>query len=187
MRILEEIGIKFQAEEAVTSFADAGCIICEDKTTVRIGRETIEQALTTVNFQIKISPRNEARKVKVGGDHVTFASVLGPPYCSDIENGRRRGTLKDYYYFISLGQYFNVIHMISSAPVEPMDIPLETHHIYSTLRALELSDKVPYLFCQSRQRIHDELSMIAIAKGTDREGFSKETSSFSIINSNSPL
>ena len=29
--------------------------------------------------------------------------------------------------------------------------------------------------------------MIAISKGTDREGLSKETSSFSIINSNSPL
>ena len=187
VRILEEIGIKFQAEEAVTSFANAGCIIGEDKATVRIGREIIEQALTTVNSQIEILPRNQARKVKVGGDHVTFASVLGPPYCSDIENGRRQGTLKDYCDFIRLGQYFNVIHMISGAPVEPMDIPLETRHLYSTLRALELSDKVPYVFCQSRQRIHDALSMIAIAKGTDREGLSKETSSFSIINSNSPL
>ena len=41
VRILEEIGIKFQAEEAVSSFANAGCIVGEDKTTVRIGREII--------------------------------------------------------------------------------------------------------------------------------------------------
>ena len=77
--------------------------------------------------------------------------------------------------------------MISGAPVEPMDIPLEVRHLYSTLKVLELSDKVPYVFCQSRQRIHDTLSMIAMAKGTDREGLCKEPSTFSIINSNSPL
>ncbi len=187
LRILEEIGVKFQAEEAVSVFSKSGCIISKDKMTVRIGQEIVEHALSKVKSQIEITPRNVARKVIIGGNHVTFASVLGPPYCSDIDTGRRQGTLNDYCNFIRLGQYFNVIHMISGAPVEPMDIPLEVRHLYSTLKVLELSDKVPYVFCQSRQRIHDTLSMIAMAKGTDREGLCKEPSTFSIINSNSPL
>jgi trimethylamine--corrinoid protein Co-methyltransferase len=77
--------------------------------------------------------------------------------------------------------------MISGAPVEPMDIPLEFRHLHSTQKVLELSDKVPFVFCQGRQRIHDTLDLIAMAKGMDRSGLVEEPSTFTIINSNSPL
>ena len=187
LRVLEEIGIRFQDEDAVAIFAGAGCLIGDDGMTVRIGRDVVEQALKTVKSEVVLTPRNRERAVTIGGNHVAFASVLGPPYCSDIEKGRREGTLDDYSNFVRLGQYFNVIHMISGAPVEAMDVPLETRHLYGTLKTLELSDKVPFVFCQGRQRIHDALDMIAMAKGMDRSGLMKEPSTFTIINSNSPL
>ena len=187
LRVLEEIGIRFQADEAVEIFASAGCIIGEDGMTVRIGREIVNQALKSVKSKVTLYPRNRERAVTIGGNHIAFASVLGPPYCSDLENGRRQGTLDDYCNFVRLGQYFNIIHMISGAPVEPMDIPLEFRHLNSTLKVLELSDKVPFVFCQGRQRIHDALDMIAMAKGIDRSGLVDEPSTFTIINSNSPL
>ena len=187
LRVLEEIGVKFQAEEAVVIFANAGCIIGDDGETVRIGRDVVEQALKTVRSHVALTPRNRERAVTIGGSQVAFASVLGPPYCSDIISGRRQGTLEDYCNFVRLAQYFNVIHMVSGAPVEPMDIPLEMRHLHSTLKVLELCDKVPFVFCHSRQRIHDTLDMIAMAKSMSRDDLIKEPSTFSIINSNSPL
>ena len=125
LRVLEEIGIRFQAVEAVEIFAKSGCIIGEDGMTVRIGRDIVNHALKNVKSKITLTPRNRNRAVTIGGNHVAFASVLGPPYCSDLENGRRQGTLDDYCNFVRLGQFFNIIHMISGAPVEPMDIPLD--------------------------------------------------------------
>ena len=52
---------------------------------------------------------------------------------------------------------------------------------------LTLTDKVPYVFCQSRERIADVLTMCAIARGETLEEFGARPGVFSIINTNTPL
>ncbi len=187
LRILEETGVTFRAPEVVKVFARAGCLIGEDGANVRIGREIVEHALASAPGQFEVTPRNKDRAVTVGGDYLTFTTVLGPPNCSDLEKGRRQGTLEDFSNFVRLGQFFNIIHMISGSPVEPVDVPVEVRHLYSTLKSLQLSDKVPYVFCHSRQRMHDVFDMIAIANGIERDDLKTQPSTFAIINTNSPL
>ena len=60
----------------------------------------------------------------LGGDHIAFVCVGGPPHISDLDRGKRNGTLEDTRNIIKLNQHFDVIH-IQSPNVEPQDVPLE--------------------------------------------------------------
>lgn len=187
LRILEEIGITFQDQEALELFRKAGAIV-DASGIVRIGREIVSAALKTVPRQFDLIPRDPTKTVTIGGDHLTFATVLGPPNCSDLDHGRRPGTLEDYGNFIRLGQYFNILHMIAGSPVEPNDIEVDIRHLEAVRLMLQLTDKVPYLFSQGRQRLWDGMELVARSLGyEDREGLKQMPRLYSIINTNSPL
>jgi trimethylamine---corrinoid protein Co-methyltransferase len=185
LRILSEIGIYFHDDEARDLFAAAGALVDAGSHNVRLGREIVEEALASVPSSFRIVSWNPERALVIGDGRMAFTTVLGPPNCSDLERGRRPGTLEDFRDFVRLGHHFNIIHMMGGSPVEPMDIDVPVRHLESTRTMLRATDKVPYVFCHTRKRIHDVLDMIAITKGTTRDRL--ETSTYAIINTNSPL
>lgn len=187
LRILEEVGLNIHHAEGFELFRRAGAVVDEATRRVRIGRDLVEAALATAPATVTLGTRNPARSIVVGGDHLCFTTVLGPPYCSDLVRGRRPGTLADYSDFVRLAQHFNVVHMNGGSPVEPQDVAIPVRHLEAAHAMLTLSDKVPYVFCHSRQRIHDVLEMIAIARGLTLDALRDAPSTFSIINVNSPL
>ncbi len=187
LRILQEIGIVFNDEEALSIFRAAGALV-DGEGRVRIGEELVAQALLTAPARFTLSARDAEKAVEIGGDALAFSTVLGPPNCSDLQRGRRPGTLADFADFVRLGQYFNIIHMIAGSPVEPNDVPVEIRHLESTRTMLSLSDKVPYLFAQGRQRLWDGLELVALGLGLEgREALVERPRTYSIINTNSPL
>ncbi len=186
LTILETIGVRCAVKGARGIFAKAGAIIDESDNRVRVGRDIIEQALKTVPSGFTLTPRNRDRAVKLGHDHFTTAAVLGPPNCTDLLRGRRTGSLADLSELLKLTQYFNVVQM-NGWPVEPLDIEVRNRHLDAAFAMLTLTDKVPYVFCQSRQRIEDVLSLCAIARGETLEQFAQRPGVFSIINTNTPL
>jgi trimethylamine--corrinoid protein Co-methyltransferase len=186
LSILETIGVRCAVKEACGLFARAGAIVDPSDNRVRVGRDIIEEALRTVPSQLTLTPRNATRAVTLGGDSVTTAAVLGPPNCTDLVRGRRTGTLADLSELLKLTQFFNVIQM-NGWPVEPLDVEVRYRHLDAALAMLTLTDKVPYVFCQSRQRIEDVLTMCAIARDETLEEFGRRPGVFSIINTNTPL
>lgn len=186
LRILEEIGVRCALPEARGVFEKAGAIVDETDNRVRLGADIVEHALRTVPAEITLVPRNPARSARLGGDWLTTAAVLGPPNCRDLVRGRRSGSLVDLSELLKLTQFFNVVQM-NGWPVEPLDIEVRYRHLDAAMAMLTLTDKVPYVFCQSRQRIEDVLTMCAMARGETLEEFSKRPGVFSIINTNTPL
>ena len=184
--ILERIGVRCQVKEARDIFARAGARIDESDGRVRVGREIIEEALKTVPADITLVPRNAEHAVPLGHDDLTTAAVLGPPNCTDLLRGRRSGSLADLNELLKLTQFFNAVQM-NGWPVEPLDVEVRYRHLDAAFAMLTLTDKVPYVFCQSRQRIADVLSMCAIARGETLEEFASRPGVFSIINTNTPL
>ncbi len=184
--VLESIGARIYSSEALEIFARAGAIVDMANQRVRLGRDIVLNAIRTFVSEVRLTPRNPDRTVMIGGDNLAFATVLGPPYCTDIERGRRNGNLADYCDFIRLAHHFNIIHMIGS-PVEPVEIPVPERHLDMALQTLLLTDKVPYVFCQSRERIHDAFNLFAIARGETLEEFGNRPGTYSIINTNTPL
>jgi trimethylamine--corrinoid protein Co-methyltransferase len=184
--ILETIGVRCQVKEARDLLRQAGARVDEGEGLVRLGREIVAQALTTVPSSITLVPRNPARAVTLGHDRMTTAAVLGPPNVTDLLRGRRTGTLADLTELLKLTQVFNAVQM-NGWPVEPLDIAVRDRHLVAAEAMLTVTDKVPYVFCQSRQRISDVLTMCAMARGETLEQFARRPGVFSIINTNTPL
>ena len=184
--ILERIGIRCQVPEAQDILRSAGARVDGGDGRIRLGRDIVQSALQTAPAEFTLTPRNPAHAVRLGGIHLTTAAVLGPPNCSDRVRGRRSGTMADMAELLKLTQFFNCVQM-NGWPVEPLDIEVTDRHLDTALAMLTLTDKVPYVFCQSRKRIEDVLTMCAIARGETLEQFARSPGVFSIINTNTPL
>jgi trimethylamine--corrinoid protein Co-methyltransferase len=186
LHILEAIGVVVHAPEGRAIFAKAGARVDEETRRVRVGADIVEHALKSIPSRITLTPHNPARTVTLGENFMVTAAVLGPPACTDLERGRRSGTLADLSELLKLTQFFNAIHM-NGWPVEPLDIEVRNRHLEAARAMLTLTDKVPYVFCQSPGRIRDVFEMCAIARGETLDEFANSPGVFSIINTNTPL
>lgn len=187
MRVLEEIGIDFLNEKAKQILAEAGCMVDPDTNNVRMDRDFVMQQVRKAPSEFHITPRNPARKVSVGGDHMLFLNVASPPNCSDLDRGRRVGDRNSFRDLIKLTQYFNCIHMVSGYPVEPVDLHPSIRHLDCLYDMLTLTDKVVHAYSLGKERIEDAMEMVRIAGGLSVEEFDASPRMFTNINSTSPL
>ena len=186
LRILEDIGMRVLLPEGRARFKVAGASVNEDTMMVRIDRSIVERAIVTAPKMIEVVAGTAHRNVRLGGRHVAFLSVAGAPHATDIERGKRPGTLEDFENFMKLTQSFDVLHMLT-AVMEPQDVPVNLRH-YATMRAaLTLSDKVPWVFCRGMRQVRDCFEMIRIARHLSEEEFSAAPRCYTVINTNSPL
>ena len=186
LQILEEIGIKTLLPEARAIFQKAGAEVDEGEQRVRLPEELVMQAMASIPARVRLQPRNPERWVEVGEDAVGFVTVGGPPHVTDLERGRRAGTLADFNDFMRLAQSFEVVHIVSS-PVEPMDVDLRVRHLALTDGVLTFTDKVPFVYCRGPQAVADAFEMVRIAGGLSHEAFRDTPSCFTVVNANSPL
>lgn len=186
LHLLSEVGVRCPVPEAQALTQKAGARIDTDNHRVRLGRDIVEAALATVPSELTLTPRNPAHAVRLGGRHMATATILGPPNSTNLLRGRRSGSMADLSELLQLTQYFNAVQM-NGWVVEPLDIEVRYRHLEAALAMLTITDKVPYIFSQSRQRIEDVLSLCAMARGESLEDFGKRPGVYSVINSNTPL
>ena len=185
LEVLEDIGIEIGNAEACSILKDAGAIV--EGYHVRIGREIVEQGLETVPATFTFHARNPDHNLIVGGDHVIFGPVGGPPNCSDMDGGRRPGTYEDAKNFIRLSQYFNCIHVSGGICVDALDLHASVRHLHIARAKAKLTDKVGFATSTGRHRLYDGIECARIARGIDHEQLLREPSVFTVINTNSPL
>ena len=107
--LLEEIGIEFRRDApSLTLWRDAGADVKGER--VRIPRGLCRELLRTAPREFTLTARNPDRSVRFGGDATVFSPVGGPPFVSDLEGGRRYGTLADLTNFIRLAHTAPAIH-----------------------------------------------------------------------------
>ncbi|MEO0823297.1 MAG: trimethylamine methyltransferase family protein [Pseudomonadota bacterium] len=187
MRVLEEIGIDFLHDDARAHLKRAGCTVSDDAPTVWMDRAFVREMIALVPSQFTITPRNPERRITIGGNHQVFGNVSSPPNCSDLDSGRRSGTMEDYRNLVKLSQSFNCIHLIGGYPVEPVDVHASVRHLHCLRDKLVLSDKVAHAYSLGTERVEDVMDMIRIAGGLDWEAFEATPRMFTNINSSSPL
>lgn len=190
MRILEEVGVQFLNLEAVDIFRKAGCLVDNESAEgarVRFGRDYIMEKLALAPRRFAITPRNEDRRLTIGGNHIVFGNVSSPPNCSDLDRGRRVGDRASFRDLIRLTQYFNCIHLAGGYPVEPMDLHPSIRHLDCLYDKLTLTDKVMHAYSLGTERIEDVMEMVRIAGGLTHEQFDAAPRMFTNINSTSPL
>ena len=184
LRVLEELGIELWSETARQLFADAGAIV--DGEVVRVGREVIEHALSTAPRQFTLTSRNPDKALTIGGDHMAFGLVAGPPSVHDEVNGRRPSNMDDYQNFIRLAHYFNAIHIIGNQVASPLELPANNRHLDAYRANLTLSDLSYHCLSIGRGRALDGIQMMAISRGISLEEIAESPGVTTIINVNSP-
>ena len=186
MRILEELGVELRSPQARAVMRAAGADTDEASETVRLERGLVQQALSSVPASFTLTPRNPARRLTFGGNHVNFGLVAGPPNVHDRERGRRPGNFRDYCDFIRLAQYFNAIHLIGNQVCAPVELPANSRHLDTYLANLKLSDRAYHCTAIGAGRALDGIRMMAIARGLTLEQMAVEPGVITIISVNSP-
>ncbi len=187
LTVLEEIGMEFLSDEALGLLARAGADVDRETRRVRFDRALIAESVAHAPSEITLTARNPERNVTLGGNHINFCPVGSPPYCSDLDSGRRPGNYADYCNLLRLSHSLNIIHFISGYPVEPVDLPVPTRHLDCYYAYITLTDRAWHPYSLGRQRIADGIDMLCIARGTTREQLAREPGLVSVVNTNSPL
>jgi trimethylamine--corrinoid protein Co-methyltransferase len=186
MAILEEIGLRVLNDEARGILKAAGAEVDDATLQVRFDRGMVLEAVAKAPSTVRVHARNSLRDVEIGGNRVVFLTVSGPPFVSDLDKGRRDGSLATFTDMMRLAQHFDVIHILGAGP-EPVDVPASQRHLDTTLISLTESDKIPFIYSRGREVVTDAMEMIRIGRGIEQDQFDNEPSCFTVVNSNSPL
>ena len=185
LNVIEQLGIRILSQEARQHFKRAGAQVDPDTWLVRIDRALVEQALQSAPSEFVLHGATAETNVTLGGDNIAFVCVGGPPYISDLDRGKRSGTLEDCRNIIKLSQHFDVIHM-QSPNVEPQDIGLHLRHLHTTESQLTLSHKPFFIFSRGTRQVHDGFAMARIARRLSEQEFRDKAYCYTVINTNSP-
>jgi trimethylamine--corrinoid protein Co-methyltransferase len=185
LTILKEIGIRVLHDEARGVYARAGALVDDSSMMVRLDGDMIMEALASAPPEFDMHVHHGA-PYRIGGPHTVFATVGGPPNISDLDGGRRPGTMAAYENLLRLAQSFDVVHMLAPM-VEPMDVDLNMRALQMTYAQLTLTAKIPFLYSRGQQAVEDGFEMLRIAHGLSDEGFFDQLACFTVINANSPL
>jgi trimethylamine--corrinoid protein Co-methyltransferase len=186
LQILEEIGLQFLDDEAISILRQHGASIDHENRMVRLDRGLVLEKLRTVPSEIALEARNPERNVVLGGNAICFSSVAGPPNCSDLDRGRRPGTLADLQDLLKLAQSLNAIHLLAGAPVAAIDQPAATRHLDVYRSYALLTDRVWQASALGRDRIADGIAINAISRGLTLEQMPDHPGLLTIVNTNSP-
>ncbi len=182
-RIVSEIGVEFMKPEALDLFREAGQKVEGDN--VFFDPEWVLAQVAKAPREFDIQARNPENNVHIGGDHMVFSSVYGPPF---VREGavRREGTFDDYRNFAKLAQSFSAIDSVGGVVAEPNDTPLDSRHLDMLYATLTLTDKMYMGNVVSGVNARDTIAMGEIVFG-GREALEQTPASISLINCNSPL
>lgn len=186
LRILEELGIEVMSPRALKIFSDAGAEVDPASMTVRLGSELVERALASAPSSFTLTSRNRAKQLTIGGNHINFGLVAGPPNVHDCVRGRRSGNYTDYCDFIRLAHHFNAIHLIGNQVCAPVELAANSRHLDTYLANLLYSDLSFHCTAIGAGRALDGIRMMAISRGITLEDMALSPGVITIISVNSP-
>lgn len=184
LRVLQELGIKILHPEAREIFAGAGALVDADEM-VRIGSDIIDEALRTAPRTIRLRAANPAREQRYEPGAMLFMSGSGCPNATDLERGRRPGSLRDFEETIRLQQSFDVIHLFGPS-AEPQDVPVSVRHYAMTRTQLLNGDKPMFIYARGRRQVAECLELIRLGLALSDDDFASGVWATTIINTNSP-
>ena len=186
LRLLRDAGIKFLSTDARKLFKSAGAEVDESDCIVRFDGGLVEDLVAKAPDHFTVKGRNPDHSIAVGGPNISFATVGGPSFVSDFDNGRRSGTLEDFRNFVKVAHQLKIFHICGANVLETMEIPAESRHLDKYLSCITLHDKLWMTNMLGAHRVHDSLNMQMIVHGIDRDELIQQPLTIGNININSP-
>ena len=182
--ILDHVGIEFRDDDtALTLFRNAGARV--DGTRVRFDPGHARALCASAPAQFRLHGRDPKHTVTLGGNHVVLMPGYGSPFVTDLEQGRRYGTLTDFQNFVKLTYLSPHLHHSGGTICEPCDIAVNKRHLDMVLAHLRFSTKPFMGSVTSPDRARDSIAMARLVFG---DAFTRENAVIQgNINVNSPL
>jgi trimethylamine--corrinoid protein Co-methyltransferase len=184
-RILEEVGFEIRGDqEAVDLFKAAGAET--DGFRIRPPAGLLRQIIQRSSPREFIQhARNPARSVRIGGNATVFSPAYGSPFVTDIEQGRRYGSIEDFRNFVKLAYLSPWLHHSGGTVCEPVDLPVNKRHLDMVLAHITLSDKAFMGSVTTAPRAADSIELCRILFGA--EFVEENCVILGNVNTNSPL
>ena len=181
--VLGRLGIKVLLPEARDLFESAGAQVIDE--TVYFPADLIEGHVALAPKSIVIKGGVAERDITLELGSLVFQPGAGCPHATDLERGRRAGTLEDYLELTKLTHHFDALQMLPPL-VEPQDVPMNLRH-YETMRAqLTLSNKVPFVFSRGTPQVQQSFEMLKAFRNVTDTEFMQNPYCYTTINTNSP-
>ncbi len=185
MRILETIGIDFMDAEALDIFEKTGAKVDRATQHIWLDRALVLETVARAPTRFTWHARNPSKNLIIGENYITFNANGGVAYSTNLDTGRRRGTMADYLNYTKLVQMCNVLHYSGEQLVAPQDVPSALRHLKRLYTAFTLTDKAAMEAAHGREIVTDNLNMARIVFG-DFDQYDGPVIG-GIINASSPL
>lgn len=187
LSILQESGMAILSENARAHFDSAGFDVDNESNMVRFDAELIEALVAKTPSSFSLRARNPDKNIRLGDGHAVFASVGGPAYVMDNDQGRRTGTYAEMCDFLRLVQSLDILHQEGGGGFEAMDLPAASRHLDLFYAQCTLLDKNWLPWTMGREQTLDAIEMVALSLGDAPEDLIDSPALVGIINTNSPL
>ena len=182
MRILEEIGTDVLHDGARELLAAAGQRV--DGERVRWDPAFVLEQVALAPSTFTLHARNAAKTVEVGGGTPLWMNVGGPPFFSDLDGGRRDGSIEGHDTIVKLTHASDVLNCVQTGAVEAVELPVHWRHLEMEYSTHRWSDEVITTYGTSGPRARDGIRMAEIVHGGALDG---RTVLMGVVNPNSPL
>lgn len=184
LQILTQIGMDFGYPPALEVLKNGGAKV--DGERVFFSSRLIEEQIKKAPSEFTLYARNPEHNVVFGGNNLAFAPGYGAPFVTDLERGRRKGTLKDYENFVKLTGASTGQDVCSGMVIEPNDVPHEIRHAQMIYTTLKYSDKCFMGSAMGEKGAGDSLRMASILFGSQAQ-LAEKPRMISILGSLTPL
>ena len=182
--LMQEVGIEFRDDPvALEIWKNAGADV--DGVRVRMPAGMARELCQTIPAEFTQHARNPKFNVVIGGKNAVFSPVHCPPFVSDLDKGRRYGTLEDLQNLIKINYLIPAMHHSGGILVEPCDVPVNKRHLDIQYAHVRYSEKAYLGAITAKDRAEDS---IAIARLLFGEAFMEDHCCLiGNVNANSPL
>lgn len=163
MLLLWQNGVQFHGDRAAAIFKKQGFKVSGSQ--VYMTEQQVRSALETAPSHFLIQGRDCSKSLDLGGGDFGVPGPIGPVYVTDLDSGRRMGTLRDVENLVRIYQASPVMTMNSNNGVEANDVDVPIRH-FSIMRALlHNTDKPFYTRLFDYVQMHQAMDMVEIAVG----------------------
>jgi len=184
IQILTQIGVEFGYPPALEMLKKGGAKVEGQR--VYFSDRLIEEQINKAPGKFRLYARNPEKDVIIGGDNTAFTPGYGAPFVTELNSGRRKGTLKDFVNFVKLTGASTNQDICSGTVIEPNDVPHEIRHAQMLYSAIKYSDKCFMGSAMGEKGARDSIRMASILFGSETQ-LAEKPRFISILGSLSPL
>ena len=162
--ILKEIGIEFRGDdEALKLFEQAGATVTGER--VRFDSGMAAALCSSAPEEFRMVGRDPASSITLGGDNMVLMPAYGPPFVTDLDQGRRYATIDDFRNFVKLAYATPWLNHSGGTVCEPVDVPVNKRHLDMVYAHLRHSTKPFMGSVTAPERADDSIAMARLVFG----------------------